>query len=167
MMEIIGETDMAGSLIKAAVLAVVLTTLPFRVLAGETTFRMGTGVYRSEKSAIYAIGYQDFFDRTPYLYKLEAGTWTDDQPGRKGSPYGSTQLGLRGGDLEGFNVQLNAGISFIGYTDRFLGSNFEFTEDLSVGFRNVAFGYKHFSNAGTAEPNLGRDYCVMTITLPF
>jgi len=152
--------------ITTLLLATAFVLFPFKSVADSNlALRMGSGIANTEKSAIYSIGYEEtFVDH--FLYKIDAGAWTDNQPERNGAPYGSVGLGPRLGSLKGFNLQIVGSVAIAGYTDSLLGSNFQFTEELTLGYGPVGFGYKHFSNAGIIRPNIGRDYVYLNLALP-
>jgi hypothetical protein len=128
-------------------------------------FKTGLGVFHSQNSATYAIGYYDTFNDN-FLYKLDLGTWTDQRENRLSSPFSSFSLGGIVGNYRGVNASLSAGILILGYPDGTLGSPFSFTEELIIGYQCVGVGYKHISNAGLAEPNFGRDYMFLNFSLP-
>lgn len=137
---------------------VLLTLLSSTALAEDSySFRMASGIANSEKSALYSVGYENQFSN-PFVYKLDFGAWTAGGTGQRSSPFSAFLLGARLGNYDGFHLQPLAGVVVIGHTDELLGSNFQFTEELAVGFKNVSLGYKHFSNAGIIRPNIGRDY---------
>lgn len=122
--------------------------------------RMGAGFTNNTKSAIYSLGYESEFDRFGF-YRIDLGAWTDSAPGHSSSPFGSALAGVKIG--KALNLKLGFGALIMGYPDRMLGFPFNFTEEATLSYKAFGVGYKHISNGGLKEPNLGRDYFYLNL----
>ena len=152
--------------IKLTIATIIFASIPFKATADTAKLRMGFGISNTEKSAIYSASWEERFGISG-VYKVDAGAWTDVVEGRRASPYGAVLVGLQQGDLRTFNVQILVGVSVIGHIDSFLGSNGQFTEELNFGIGPVSVGYKHVSNAGIVQPNMGRDFVSTMLAFEF
>ena len=152
---------------KYLVLVVGLVTVYSLAFAdSDVALRMGSGSGPSVGSAIYSLAYEESI-RRPVMYKLDVGAWSaGTESGRLQSPYASGLLGLRFGDFSGFNAQVLGGPMVIGNVDSALSTNFQFTEEVQVGYGIIGLGYKHVSNANLKKPNLGRDFIFLNFALP-
>lgn len=87
--------------------------------------------------------------------------------------YGFGQIGTVVHPFEWFYFENFFGPGAISQTDSRLGSHFQFGLDLGVGFREphtkatIGVNYKHISNAGIKQPNLGRDFVMLKVGIPF
>lgn len=92
----------------------------------------------------------------------ELGGWVDNRPGMKKSVYAATKLGVQPGQQNGLFGKAFIGPALISSTDASLGGHLQFSEDIGVGVRDqesmMSITYKHFSSAGLASPNKGRDW---------
>ncbi len=102
---------------------------------------------------------------------VEGGAWTDRAgAGRRSSGYVS---GLIGVEADGpCTARVMVGPALITTPDAYLGGHFQFTEDFFLGIRGksdntVGVHYRHFSSAGIYEPNIGRDFAGVEISIPF
>lgn len=60
--------------------------------------------------------------------------------------------------VDGFGpVDLGVGVALLQNTDRYNGSHANFSLKLAYTYRRYFVEYRHWSNAGTGKPNLGRD----------
>lgn len=104
-------------------------------------------------------------------YQLELGTFVDNsKPNDWQTVWGAAQIGLSIVN-PGYYIKVFSGPAYVSKTDDHLSTPFEFTEDLEIGFVDkrgvgIGFGYKHFSNAGIQQPNLGRDFLFFKVMLP-
>ena len=72
--------------------------------------------------------------------------------------YQSNNAGLQVLYVDGFGpVDLGIGVAFLQNTDRYNGSHANFTLQFGYNWRQLYVQYRHWSNAGTIKPNLGRD----------
>lgn len=130
-----------------------------------------TGKHSYSESKFLNAGYrQSWF--LGLTYQLEIGGWTDVAGGgRKGSLYGA---GLVGVETDGVVMgRAMAGPALLSQTDTYLGGKFpQFTEEVFFGVsgknRNeVGFKYKHISSGGLYQPNMGRDYFGIEMSVPW
>lgn len=104
-------------------------------------------------------------------YQLELGGWVDTTGhGRASSAYGAAQFGVET-DGEVF-ARVMTGPALITNPDWYLGGPFAFTEDFYLGLRgrngnSVGLLYKHISNAGIYNRNVGRDLAGVQVSIPF
>lgn len=99
---------------------------------------------------------------------VEGGGWVDRVGGgRKSSAVGKAQVGINPGSEKGVYGKAFLGIAALSHTDSLLGGHGQFTQDFGVGFRDyyTAFDvtYSHFSSAGLAKPNRGRDWILFSV----
>lgn len=143
----------------------------------EVTVNFGAGVFNSgvnslAESKVLTLGLNNFFYGRRMFYRYELGLFTDSAGnGRKGSAFGA---GLLGVNVENpvFYAQGAFGASLLGTTDSYLGGHFQFTEEVSVGINGTSatklgFFYKHMSSAGIYDPNVGRDFVGVKLSIPF
>lgn len=105
--------------------------------------------------------------------KIDFGAWFDSldvDKVKRSSGFGSGSFGLRVNPGY-FYTETFWGISYITQTDIQLGMHFEFTEEVGIGVQDgtgkyMGIEYRHFSNAGISEHNLGRDFCLVTVGVP-
>ena len=140
-----------------ALLITILALLWLPAYAGEIEFRTGVGLNRASTSALYSVGYVRRFDKH-YMSRLDMGYWSDSKLGHKSSTYASLSVGRMIGNRNGLYASIYMGVAFISHPDILLSTNFQFTEEVALGYRDAEIIFKHFSNAGIKKPNLGRDY---------
>lgn len=124
---------------------------------------MGQGIKKSSESALYIVRTEKSVGG-PYGARLDIGAWSENHTTRKGAVLTSVSVGRNVGDRGGVHADLYMGVLFKTSNDTLLSSNFQFTEDAQVCYRDACLGYKHISNAGLKKPNLGRDYLTLGIT---
>lgn len=127
--------------------------------------RAGAGFTNNVQSGIFGVG-RDAYLGDNWFYRSDLGFWTDSAPRHRGSIYAGFLFGKRVGDLRDWHLDLSAGPMFIGSTDENLGSAFQITQELWVGYQNLSVGIKHISNAGIVLPNRSRDYIMIQWTVP-
>lgn len=104
-------------------------------------------------------------------YQYEIGGWTDTAShSRSGSVYGALQAGVETDGLVFARVM--TGPALITSPDSYLGGYLNFTEDFYIGLKGpnsntVGIKYKHISNAGLTQPNLGRDFAGFEVSIPY
>lgn len=147
-------------------------------LADETYFKFGVGVFNSAKdsraeSKVAAIGHQNSLFSKYFLQQFEAGAWNDSRKdlGRKNNAYASYSVGLPI-EIGNFYTQYLVGVALFVTTDSYLGGIGQFCQDVGVGFvgdngNRIGIGYKHISSAGVFSPNIGRDYVMLKMGVPF
>lgn len=99
---------------------------------------------------------------------LEYGGWVDRAGGRRSSSAVlKAQIGVNPGAERGVYGKAFIGLAAISHTDSYLGGQGQFAQDFGVGFRdyytNFEVAYSHFSSAGLAKPNKGRDFVLFSI----
>lgn len=133
------------------------------------------GTFNSAKASRVETKFLNLGYREPlghgFSWQGEAGGWTDSAGnGRTGSGYGAFQGNFIAGDS--VFARLSAGPSLVTAPDSYLSGHFQFTEDLFLGLQGsnknvVGVKYKHFSNAGLRQPNLGRDFMGIEASVSF
>ena len=107
-----------------------------------------------------------------FIDQWEVGGWFEqsNDPSRKSSGFIDYSVGLNV-DAGYLYVQSLWGVAAITTKDSYLGGNFQFNQDFSLGVkdaRGVAIGlnYKHMSSAGIFTPNVGRDFISIRLGVP-
>lgn len=116
------------------------------------------------------MGHRDYLG-LGITHQYELGGWVDIAGrGRSSSGYAAYQLGV---ETDGsVFARVMAGPAVITTPDAYLGGYLAFTEDFYFGLRGsnnntVGILYKHISNAGLFQPNVGRDIAGVQISIPF
>lgn len=146
------------------------------VYSDDVTVNFGTGVFNSGKDSLAETkvlygGYNYYLHERTLFWRTEFGGWVDTAgSGRGSSAFGSQMLGVNA-ENEFFYAQGAAGVALLSNTDSFLGGNIAFTETASIGINGshntkVGVFYKHISNAGLYDPNIGRDFIGVQINIP-
>jgi hypothetical protein len=158
-----------------------LTALAFLAASSHTHyeeyfFGYGVGVANSAKNSSTEVKTLDLGYRVEVYngiyWQAKAGFWGDGSgdPTRKSSFYLSTGPSL----LVDLNpIELRSGWSLAGITspDSYLGGAFpQFNGELYLGVRDrygngTGVKYQHFSSAGIYQPNVGRDFLMMELSL--
>lgn len=164
---------------KKFVVTLLITALLILVptIAKSGTFlRYGLGVFNSSEygtgeSKTFSLGYEEEWFG-PLIRQYEIGLFTDSGGGgRKGSGYGNYSIGIEVNP--GYFVMRSLwGIGVITTSDSMLGGWFEFNQDLFIGVRDdrnrmIGFDYKHISSGGIYTPNMGRDFIVVHVEIPW
>lgn len=116
-------------------------------------------------------GYQGYLIGI-FDYQLEAGAFQDAGNSVGIVGFGGASVGISVKSTSGVYAKVFAGPSLITNTDDRLSSILEFNDDIELGIRdsrNVCLGldFKHFSNAGLFPPNIGRDFLLLKVQIPF
>jgi hypothetical protein len=156
---------------KILVLLILLSTTSYAEDDGSY-FKFGVGIDNSlGLTKMIAGGYQGnligFFD-----YQLETGAFLDNSQPQGLIGFGGASLGISAKTNSGFYAKVFTGPSLITQTDTRLSSILEFNDDIEFGLmdrRGVHIGanFKHMSNAGFWPPNIGRDFMLIKIQIPF
>jgi hypothetical protein len=155
---------------------ILIFSTPVLAYDEDVSLNLGVGVFDSGKSSpsesklLYA-GYNDYFYHRLMYFRTELGGWNDlAGNGRSGSFFGAYLFGI---NIENQRWYGNAagGVAIIGTPDTYLGGPVNFTEEIGFGVNgqhNSKLGlfYKHISNAGIYDPNIGRDFIGAQVTIP-
>lgn len=134
------------------------------------------GIFSSAKdshaeSKFFNMGYRDSLI-LDLSHQAEIGLWTDAAGhGRKGSGYVAYMIGVEV-DNPAILARFMAGPALITSPDAYLGGVPQFTEALSLGIRDrrgrsMSAKYQHFSSAGIFQPNVGRDFGGIEVSIPW
>ena len=132
---------------------------------------MGNADYYAGQSKVINAGYRSFIWQGLYLQgKVGYFTEASPDPKRRASAYGSVGLGLEvaTGPVE---IRSGWGIGAISTPDSQLGGQFpQFNGEAYIGLRDkngsgIGFQYEHLSSAGIIEPNRGRDFIVLQLSM--
>lgn len=150
-----------------------LFLLSLQAFAGEGTYIKymvnadTTEISKIKGLALGSQGELSFFDT-----KTEIGFWNDKRPGAKVSGYFQTGLGIEP-TAGAFYANFFQSVGAISNTDAYLGSHFEFFEELGFGIRDrlrktaIGLSYQHTSDAGLTKVNKGRDTIGVRVQIPF
>ena len=105
-------------------------------------------------------------------YQLETGVYSDVSQTQGLIGYTNACLGVSVNAQAGVYVKLFSGPALVTQTDTKLSGVFEFNHDFELGLRDnrgVSLGldYKHMSNAGLYPNNVGRDFLMLKLQLPW
>lgn len=125
--------------------------------------RYGIGANLKQKEArtydalyLYPIGDSDlFFQGTNIGYYTPPGSW-----------YLFRVYGLQK-RFSDFQARIMAGMGAVTKSGPRITSGLQFTEEISLKYKNFGLSYKHISNAGLKKPNLGRDYLLFSLGFEF
>lgn len=151
-----------------------LLLIPLNSFAGSggTYWKFGLGIDSpSTSTKIIATGYQGPLWHV-LDYQLEVGMFNDNNQSQGLIGFMGASVGVSVVTHSGFYSKLFAGPALITQTDSRLSSILEFNEDLELGLINdsgVSIGadLKHMSNAGLWPPNIGRDFLLLKVQIPF
>lgn len=106
-----------------------------------------------------------------FEYKLDFGAYIDNSQTQGLIGFASPQIGLRTKG-EGFYVGYFVGPALITQTDTRLDDLFEFDNDFELGIRDnrgvrLGVDYKHLSDGGLTSNNIGRDFFLFQLTIPW
>jgi len=152
-------------------ISLILTTMfTLSAKADDIAIRYSVNAIGSPSDVKYvSIGHT--FDHYFLEGKLEAGLLLDQRVKKSSTGVGIASLGVapKAGN---FFMSFHQGIALLSNPDDiYLSGNLQFTEDLGVGFRGsngtaIVLGYRHMSNAGIVNPNLGKDMFYLETRLP-
>jgi hypothetical protein len=124
----------------------------------------------SGQSKIFGIREESYQLRGFYT-ATELGGWVDQRETTQDSLFAKFQLGVSPGEDVGVFAKAFTGPALISHTDSLLGGHLQFATDIGFGVRDnhtsVALVYTHFSSAGIATPNKGRDFLVLEAGVRF
>lgn len=102
--------------------------------------------------------------------KTDLGYWSEKpRKDRSSSLFLASGLGVEP-EYKDFNLEAYSSLAVISKRDSRLSTNLQFKHDIGVHYK-IGDGYKagvvynHFSNAGIKQPNLGRDFVSLSISL--
>lgn len=155
-------------------LILLLLLMPINSFSADLGFmKLGSGLDSNNwfSTKILSVGYQShligLFD-----YQLETGMFNDLYQPQGLIGFVGASVGVHVDTSSGFYAKLFFGPSAVTQTDTRLSSIFEFNDDIEVGLKDargvsVGINFKHLSNAGFVLPNLGRDFLILQLQLPF
>lgn len=138
--------------------------------AGQLNFKIGPTINtdRGFSNKLSSFGYGNKLSSL-FEYQLEGGAFTSLTNSEV--YFASAQLGLviKGRSLYS---KMFTGPTYVSNTNEYLNTPIVLGNDLEFGIhddRGVEFGvdYKHFSNGGVTSPNLGRDFLLLKVAIPF
>lgn len=133
--------------------------------ADEVSLRYGIGAIEKQAHTRYfsAVYRDNVFDIPIFIKQTEIGYIKDSQDINAWSLFRSYGIQFKAD----WYFRAVAGMGLISKKGNRLGGNFQFTEEIELGYKQVGLGYKHISNAGIQKPNLGRDFLQLSINIPF
>ncbi len=151
-------------------LSILSITLPTICGAGEVGIKYGlqvTDQVTAKEVKFASIEYQAPISNI-FRHKFAVGSWFDQNIdlGQSSSPFTAYSMGIKV-DAGYLYVENLFGIGLISRTDTLLSTNFEFTEELGAGIQDklgkyIGLTVKHFSNAGIQQPNIGRNFMLLS-----
>jgi hypothetical protein len=135
--------------------------------ADEIYLKYGISPKRAEVK-IASLGYRDDFFWL-LSYQMELGYFKDPSDSARSSGYAASGLGV---EIDSYLYgSFYFGPALISCPDNLLAGNLQFNTDLTIGLKDkrglkLGVGYKHLSNAGIKEPNIGREFVYMGLTFP-
>lgn len=144
----------------------------------DTVIKYGSNVSKDNEKlgstkALF-VSQQRQWNPLPFVSQYEVGGWIDNSNinGRHSSGMisASTGVHVKSGP---FFAQALVGPALITKIDSVLGGHFQFNNDVSFGLvdeennATVGIAYKHISSAGLSSPNLGRDFLMFRLSLPW
>jgi len=149
-------------------ICLIIYSTPIR--ADNALVDFGVGVGNSSGSRILSVGVQEDL-LTVFKVRWITGGWLDRSNDRSSSGY---VFGQMGAEIDSGSVLTSVfiGPGLITEKDDLLGGNIEFLSSLNIGLQDknrnyLGVGYRHVSNAGLYEPNIGRDFVVLEFMCPF
>lgn len=130
--------------------------------------RFGTEVLTQSNSIsdVKFLSVSKEFDLKPNVFwKIELGYWADKRKGASNSFILNPGVGLVINPFKYFDIRVAAGLSAISSVDKYLGSYWNFTQELFVGFKDgdarIGLTLNHVS-CGCDKPNIGRNFVTLT-----
>jgi hypothetical protein len=142
----------------------------------EAFLDAGLGTFSTEGSSLSQVKFAKLGINDNIYHALvqrfSVGAWLDARgEGRTSSAFTGYQLGFAvKNDL--MEMAIYSGPCLISSSDTVLGGHLQFNETIFVGVHDAKSGdsigvaYNHFSSAGLALPNLGRDFMGLEIKFP-
>jgi hypothetical protein len=157
------------------ILLIAALLVPVTANAG-TFFRYGVGIFHSADYSSTAVksfstGYIGEV-LGPIIYQGELGYFGDSSGhDRNGSGFGNVGLGVEANPGV-FILRSTWAVGAITSPDAMLGGPFQFNHDFLFGVKGdngaiIGLDLKHISSAGLESPNLGRDFLLLHVELPF
>lgn len=128
--------------------------------------RGGLGHNKSADTAFYSVAFDEYWSKHGFK-RLELGGWSPQNQGQVSAFYGGAGIGAREGTRDGFNMLVYLGVLAVSRGDTLLSAPFNFTQEFAVGYDRLSIGIKHISNAGIAQPNIGRDFIFLNYRIDF
>lgn len=158
---------------KKYLISILLLISPISLADDSVFFKYGLGLnnpYFPDTSVKFiSIGYTGplykFFD-----YQIEGGAFVDNSQPMGVIGFTTAEIGIKTKE-PGFYAGFFIGPALLTQTDTRLATLFEFSSDIELGIRDsrgiaISGDYKHFSNAGITQNNVGRDFFIIKLTLP-
>ncbi len=152
-----------------------ILTLLFCPAKADTVFKYGLGVFASAERSPTEVKYLSLGEQHPwfgpFITQYEGGIWTDTAGnGRKGAGLFSMSTGIKVHNP--IYVQWLIGLALISRRDVYLGGNLQVNNELSAGVEDsdrnsIGISYKHLSSAGLFRPNVGRDFLLLRVSIPW
>lgn len=144
----------------------------------DTVAKYGIGVARSADGGYSTTKHLSLSRQSVaygmFVQQIELGFWTDSArwQGRSGSVYGDYSVGLETQTVSGIYAQTLVGPALISSPDAYLGGYFQINTEATLGIRgengiSIGLLYKHLSSAGIYKPNVGRDFLLFRVGVPF
>lgn len=144
----------------------------------DTVAKYGIGVARSAEGGYSTTKHLSLSRQSVsygmFVQQAELGFWTDaaSWQGRKGSVYGDYSVGLETETVTGIYAQALFGPALISTTDAYLGGHLQFNTEAALALKgengiSIGLVYKHLSSAGIFNPNIGRDFLLFRVGVPF
>lgn len=129
--------------------------------------------YEQVETKVIGIGYRDQ-TILGLTQQVELGHFSDSTQldGRLSSWWAGYSLGIEVQSPTGLVLRLMIGPSLISTPDAYLGGYFQFNNDAFAGLRDesgksIGVSYKHLSSAGLESPNVGRDFLLFQVAVPW
>lgn len=144
---------------------IIFAIFSLRASANELSFRYGVGaIDKQSHTRYFSAVYRDNVSDIPILIKhTELGFSKDSQDVNSWNLFRAYGIEVK----SDWYFRAVIGMGLLTKKGKRLGGNFQFTEEVELGYKRVGIGYKHISNAGIKKPNLGRDFIQMSINIPF
>lgn len=136
---------------------------------------LGFGAFNTQGASIQQVkvirfGAQDT-SAYPFTTKTSLGAWFDSgRLGMSNSGFMTHQIGF---SVRNYTLETSflVGPALITSPDAAVGGIFQFNETLFIGLadkqdNSMGISYNHFSNAGLASPNAGKDFLSLEIKFP-
>ncbi len=146
----------------------ILSVLLFASQANAYQIRFGPEVFTKVNSVTdvkFLSLSKEWALRQNVFWKVELGYWSDSRRESNDALILNPGVGLVLNPFEYFDVRVAAGLAVQSDIDRYLGSYWNFTEEVFAGFRDgdarLGFTFNHVS-CGCSKPNIGRNFLTLT-----